>query len=199
MKKYELMDGYRSLSDSEIAYRVTNSMQTAQEINKLLKSDNKVTIYDVIELLTPARMEMAFALLELFQRISAKKLTEKVRASKDAYNLMKPVMDGLEVEECWCIFLNQSLNVTAKVRISKGGFSSTQVDVRVILKSALKYNATAMVLIHNHPSGSKNPSVDDDRLTQALSQAGKVMNIRLTDHVIYTDGDFYSYADEGRL
>lgn len=199
MKKYELMDGYRSLSDSEIAYRVTNSMQTAQEINKLLKSDNKVTIYDVVELLTPARMEMAFALLELFQRISAKKLTEKVRASKDAYNLMKPVMDGLEVEECWCIFLNQSLNVTAKVRISKGGFSSTQVDVRVILKSALKYNATAMVLIHNHPSGNPKPSVDDDRLTQALSQAGKVMNIRLTDHVIYTDGDFYSYADEGRL
>lgn len=199
MKKYELMDGYRSLSDSEIAYRVTNSMQTAQEINKLLKSDNKVTIYDVVELLTPARMEMAFALLELFQRISAKKLTEKVRASKDAYNLIKPVMDGLEVEECWCIFLNQSLNVTAKVRISKGGFSSTQVDVRVILKSALKYNATSMVLIHNHPSGNPKPSVDDDRLTQALSQAGKVMNIRLTDHVIYTDGDFYSYADEGRL
>lgn len=199
MKKYELMDGYRSLSDSEIAYRVTNSMQTAQEINKLLKSDNKVTIYDVIELLTPARMEMAFALLELFQRISAKKLTEKVRASKDAYNLMKPVMDGLEVEECWCIFLNQSLNVTAKVRISKGGLASTQVDVRVILKSALRYNATAMILVHNHPSGSKNPSVDDDRLTQALSQAGKAMNIRLTDHVIYTDGDFYSYADEGRL
>lgn len=199
MKNYELMDGYRALSDSEIAYRVTNSMQTAQEINRLLKSDNKVTIYDVVELLTPARMEMAFALLELFQRISAKKLTEKVRASKDAYNLIKPVMDGLEVEECWCIFLNQSLNVTAKVRISKGGFSSTQVDVRVILKSALKYNATSMVLIHNHPSGNPKPSVDDDRLTQALSQAGKVMNIRLTDHVIYTDGDFYSYADEGRL
>ncbi|WP_455998357.1 JAB domain-containing protein [Phocaeicola barnesiae] len=199
MKNYELMDGYRALSDSEIAYRVTNSMQTAQEINRLLKSDNKVTIYDVVEMLTPARMEMAFALLELFQRISAKKLTEKIRASKDAYNLMKPVMDGLEVEECWCIFLNQSLNVTAKVRISKGGFSSTQVDVRVILKSALKYNATAMVLIHNHPSGNPKPSVDDDRLTQALSQAGKVMNIRLTDHVIYTDGDYYSYADEGRL
>ena len=199
MKNYELMDGYRALSDSEIAYRVTNSMQTAQEINRLLKSDNKVTIYDVVELLTPARMEMAFALLELFQRISAKKLTEKIRASKDAYNLMKPVMDGLEVEECWCIFLNQSLNVTAKVRISKGGFSSTQVDVRVILKSALKYNATAMVLIHNHPSGNPKPSVDDDRLTQALSQAGKVMNIRLTDHVIYTEGNYYSYADEGRL
>lgn len=199
MKKYELMDGYRSLSDSEIAYRVTNSMQTAQEINRLLKSDNKVTIYDVVELLTPARMEMAFALLELFQRISAKKLTEKIRASKDAYNLMKPVMDGLEVEECWCIFLNQSLNVTAKVRISKGGFSSTQVDVRVILKSALKYNATAMVLIHNHPSGNPKPSVEDDRLTQTISQAGKVMNIRLTDHVIYTEGNYYSYADEGRL
>mgnify|MGYP002575443837 FL=1 len=199
MKKYELMDGYRSLSDNEIAYRVTNSIQTAQEINRLLNSDNKVTIYDVVELLTPARMEMAFALLELFQRISAKKLTEKVKASKDAYNLMKPVMDGLEVEECWCIFLNQSLNVTAKVRISKGGFSSTQVDVRVILKSALKYNATAMVLIHNHPSGNPKPSVDDDRLTQAISQASKVMNIRLTDHVIYTDVDYYSYADEGRL
>lgn len=199
MKKYELMDGYRSLSDSEIAYRVTNSMQTAQEINRLLKSDNKVTIYDVVELLTPARMEMAFALLELFQRISAKKLTEKIRASKDAYNLMKPVMDGLEVEECWCIYLNTAMNVTAKVRISKGGFAATLIDVRVILKSALRYNATAMILVHNHPSGNKRPSVEDDKMTQTLSQAAKVMNIRLADHVIYTEGDYYSYADEGRL
>lgn len=199
MKKYELMDGYRSLSDSEIAYRVTNSIQTAQEINKLLKSDNKLTIYDVIELLTPARMEMAFALLELFQRISAKKLTEKVRSSKDAYSLMKPVMNGLEVEECWCIYLNTAMNVTAKVRISKGGLAGTLIDVRVVLKSALRYNATAIILAHNHPSGNKRPSVEDDQMTQRLSQAAKVMNIRLADHVIYTDGDYYSYADEGRL
>ena len=199
MKNYELMDGYRSLSDSEIAYRVTNSKQTSQEINRLLKSENKVTIYDVVELLTPARMEMAFALLELFQRISAKKLTEKVRASKDAYNLMKPVMDGLEVEECWCIYLNQAMNVTAKVRISKGGLAGTLIDVRVVLKSALRYNATAIILAHNHPSGNERPSVEDDQMTQRLSQAAKVMNIRLADHVIYTDGDYYSYADEGRL
>ena len=95
--------------------------------------------------------------------------------------------------------LNQASKVIDTVRISRGGLASTQVDVRCILREALLKRATAFVLCHNHPSGNRTPSTDDDRLTQSVAVASKTMNIRLLDHLIVTDGGYYSYADEGRL
>ena len=85
------------------------------------------------------------------------------------------------------------------VKISRGGLASTQVDVRCILREALLKRATSMILCHNHPSGNIRPSQDDDRLTHALLEAARTMNIRLLDHVVVSDGDYYSYGDEGRL
>lgn len=108
-------------------------------------------------------------------------------------------MCDLPVEECWVMLLNQASRLIDALRISQGGLASTQVDVRCILREALLKRATALVLCHNHPSGNTRPSADDDRLTQALSQAAKVMNIRMLDHLIVSDGGYYSYADEGRL
>lgn len=108
-------------------------------------------------------------------------------------------LTDLKVEECWAVFLNQASRVIRKQRISVGGLASTQVDVRVILKIALQCNATSMILCHNHPSGNTRPSQDDDRLTHSLLEAGRVMNIRLLDHVIVSDGNYYSYGDERRL
>ena len=92
-----------------------------------------------------------------------------------------------------------SLNQAARIILSVGRLASTQVDVRVILHEALSCNAVSMILCHNHPSGNFQPSKDDDRLTHALLEAGRIMNIRLLDHVIVTDGSYYSYGDEGRL
>ena len=97
------------------------------------------------------------------------------------------------------MLLNQASKVIDARNVSRGGLASTQVDVRCILREALLKRATAFVLCHNHPSGNVRPSADDDRLTQAVSQAAKTMNIRLLDHVIVTDGSYYSYTDEGRL
>lgn len=108
-------------------------------------------------------------------------------------------MADLKVEECWVIFLNQGARIIRKQRISVGELASTQADVRVILREALAYNATSVILCHNHPSGNIRPSQDDDRLTHSLQEAGRIMNIRLLDHVIVTDGNHYSYGDEGRL
>ncbi|MBQ8443388.1 MAG: JAB domain-containing protein, partial [Bacteroides sp.] len=95
--------------------------------------------------------------------------------------------------------LNQASKIIDKVRISTGGLNATVVDVRCILREALLKRATAISLCHNHPSGSIRPSREDDRLTQQVNQASQCMNIRLVDHVILTDGAFYSYADEGRI
>ena len=108
-------------------------------------------------------------------------------------------MCDLPTEECWVLLLNQASKVIDRIKISSGGLVSTAVDVRCILREALLKRAVAMALCHNHPSGSMSPSIEDDRLTEYLNKAAKVMNIRLIDDVILTDGKFYSYADEGKI
>ena len=97
------------------------------------------------------------------------------------------------------LWVNMASRVIKTQRISKGGLSSTAVDVRVILKEALLCNAVSIALVHNHPSGAIRPSREDDRLTKSMADACNILNIRLVDHVIVTDGNFYSYADEGRI
>lgn len=197
---FELCGECRHLSDAEVVYQMTNSKETSRQVNAMLANGSNVSIEDICNLLTPARREMALAVIELYKRIKERKNNYKtIHTSTDVYEVMFPYLSDLKVEECWAVFLNQASRVIRKQRISVGGLASTQVDVRVILKIALQCNATSMILCHNHPSGNTRPSQDDDRLTHSLLEAGRVMNIRLLDHVIVSDGNYYSYGDEGRL
>lgn len=149
----------------------------------------------------PAKAISILAASELGKRRKEEEPKERkqIRCSTDIFNYFQPLMCDLPVEECWVMLLNQASKVIDAIRISSGGLASTQVDVRCVLREALLKRATAIVLSHNHPSGNVVPSPDDDRLTQALNEASKTMNIRLLDHVIVTDGAYYSYVDEGRL
>lgn len=149
----------------------------------------------------PAKAITILAASELGKRRKDEGPSERlrVRCSQDIFLYFHPLMCDLPVEECWVMLLNQASRLIDALRISQGGLASTQVDVRCILREALLKRAMALVLCHNHPSGNTRPSTDDDRLTQALSQAAKVMNIRMLDHLIVSDGGYYSYADEGRL
>lgn len=149
----------------------------------------------------PAKAITILAASELGKRRKDEGPSERlrVRCSQDIFLYFHPLMCDLPVEECWVMLLNQASRLIDALRISQGGLASTQVDVRCILREALLKRATALVLCHNHPSGNTRPSADDDRLTRALSQAAKVMNIRMLDHLIVSDGGYYSYADEGRL
>lgn len=149
----------------------------------------------------PAKAVTLLAASELGRRRTEEGPSERkqIRCSRDIYMFFHPLMCDLSVEECWILLLNQASKVIESVRISRGGLAATQVDIRCILREALLKRATSMVLAHNHPSGNVRPSADDDRLTQALFQSSKIMNIRLLDHLVVTDGKYYSYADEGRL
>lgn len=197
---FEICGECRHLSDAEVVYQLTNSKETSNQVNAMLANGGNVSIEDICNLLTPARREMALAVIELYKRIKERKNNSKtIRSSTDVYEVMHPYMADLKVEECWAIYLNQAARIIRKQRISVGGLASTQVDVRVILREALTCNATSMILCHNHPSGNTRPSQDDDRLTHSLLEAGRTMNIRLLDHVIVADGSHYSYGDEGRL
>ena len=149
----------------------------------------------------PAKAITILAASELGKRRKEEKVEERVAilSSKDVYECFYPLMCDLPTEECWVLLLNQASKIIDKVKIGAGGLNATAVDVRCILREALLKRASAIALCHNHPSGSIRPSREDDRLTQQVNQASQCMNIRLVDHVILTDGAFYSYADEGRI
>ena len=116
-----------------------------------------------------------------------------------AYDYMLPKMQDLDVEEAWVLLMNQRFHLVKAVRLSHGGLSETAVDVRIVMREAILAGATVLTLCHNHPSGNCRPSGDDDCLTQKIRKACETMRIYMADHIIVTDGCYYSYAEEGRL
>ncbi len=148
----------------------------------------------------PAKAITILAACELGRRRAVEQPERRqVRSAAQAYDYFYPLMRDLAVEEVHVLLLNQSSVVIDSVRIGVGGLTETVVDVRVILREALLKRATALLLCHNHPSGSLRPSVHDDRLTRQVQEAARLLNLSLVDHVIFTDHGYYSYADEGRL
>ena len=111
------------------------------------------------------------------------------------YNHMRPIMQDLDVEEFWVLLMNQHYRLIKKVRISHGGITETSVDVRIIIKEAVLANATVLAICHNHPSGNLVPSNADNDLTKTVRKACELMNIHFLDHVIITDGAYYSYHE----
>ena len=105
----------------------------------------------------------------------------------------------LDVEQAWVLLLNQNFKLIKAERLSGGGITETAVDVRQIMKMAVLNNATVVALAHNHPSNNPHPSSDDDRITQRVKKACEIMRLNFLDHVIVTDGRYYSYHDQGRL
>jgi len=128
---------------------------------------------------------------------------KKITCSNDAYltfidNWNPEIIEF--VEEFKILLMNRSNSVLGILEISKGGISGTVTDVRVIFQAAIKGNASGIICAHNHPSGNLNPSESDTRLTQKLKEAGNLMDIQVLDHLILsTDGDYYSFADQGTL
>lgn len=131
-------------------------------------------------------------------------LTDTINGSKDIHQLLiNRVFDADTIgykETFKVLLLNNSNKIIGYTTISEGGLTSTIVDVRVIIQTALVCNATSIILTHNHPSGNPRPSIHDDSLTKKIKSACELMDIRLLDHIIVTPYDsFYSYCDEGRL
>ena len=115
------------------------------------------------------------------------------------YNHMHPIMQDLDVEEFWVLLLNQNYRLIKKVRISHGGITETAVDIRIVMKEAVLSNCTILAACHNHPSGNLSPSRDDDNLTRNIKRACELMRIHFLDHVIITDGQYYSYHELGKV
>ena len=139
--------------------------------------------------------------VELSYKPKFKKL-HKVASSEDAYRYLLPTYREGTIcykEYFKVLFLNQANQVLGYTLISEGGITETSVDVRIILQAALLTNSVALVLAHNHPSGSMKPSRQDMDITKQVKEAARLMRITVIDHLILTDEGYYSFSDEGQL
>jgi DNA repair protein RadC len=121
---------------------------------------------------------------------------EKINSSRSVYDIMQPVLGELPHEEFWILYLNNSNKIIQKNQLSKGGITGTLVDVRLVLKNALEVGATALILCHNHPSGTLKPSQADKDITQKLKNAAESLDIKVLDHLIVTEKAYFSFADK---
>ena len=115
------------------------------------------------------------------------------------YNYMHPRLMDLRTEEFWAILLNQHYRLIKAVRISRGGITQTAVDIRIIMRECVTNNATILAVCHNHPSGNTRPSMEDDNLTRQIDRACNIMHVHFLDHIIITDGYYYSYHESGKV
>ena len=139
--------------------------------------------------------------LELGKRIHLAEPIKQLQfnSSALAYQLFHPVLSFLAHEEFWVAYLNHQNKVITRHCLSKGGISSTTVDLRLLLKKALEVGATGLLLAHNHPTGNLQPSKADIALTEKINKAAKVIDIQLLDHLIVYEKSYFSFADENIL
>ncbi len=209
-----LSKGRAALSDAELIAILIGSgtpkmsaVELSKEILNAVENNlNELAKCSVHELMVHKGIGEAKAIsiitaLELGRRRREADILDrkKIDSSSDIFELMQPQLADLGHEEFHVILLSNNNKIIRKVCISTGGITGTVADVRLIMKSAISENATAMALCHNHPSGIVKPSQADISLTKKVKAAGEILDIKVVDHVIITLKEYYSFADEGML
>jgi DNA repair protein RadC len=209
-----IQNGTASLSDAELLAILISSgtkdksaVDLGRELlgmaNNNLNNLGKLTIADFRKVhgIGPARAVTIAAALELGRRrkLSEVQYVPQIRSSKDVSDIFQPLLSDLLHEEFWILFLNRSNKVINRMKLSQGGISGTVTDVRLVMKKAIECLASGIIVCHNHPSGNLNPSESDNKITQKIKEAGNLMDIQLLDHLIISDKDYYSFADNGVL
>ena len=206
--------GAEALSDAELLAILVGSGSPQEDAVSLMKrilndcNNNlntlgKMTLRQLCEYngVGPAKAITILAACELGKRRQMEKPEERpdLGTATKIYNHMHPVLQDCDVEEFWLLLMNQNNRLIKKVRISHGGITEVSVDIRIIMREAVLANATIIAVCHNHPSGNLRPSTADNDLTNQLQRACQLMRIHFMDHVILTDGNYFSYRETGRL
>lgn len=209
-----LHKGSASLSDAELIAILIGSgtrKVSAVELSRIIVSDaqnsldslGKKSLKELMKYkgIGEAKAITIAAAMELGKRRAMEMPVElpKIKSSNDAFRIMQPIIGELPHEEFWVMLLDNSHKVLEKKNISIGGITGTLVDTRLVFKKAIEAGAVAMLLAHNHPSGNLKPSMQDKALTMKLVEAGKLLDIKVLDHLIITQQGFYSFADEGLI
>jgi DNA repair protein RadC len=206
--------GRRALSDAELIAILIGSgsrTESAVELSKRIlhhyENDlNKLGLVSVAELskfkgIGEAKAISIIAALELGRRRdeTEAKAPEIIQGSRSAYQCLRRHLVDLNHEEFWILLLGRNCKVLSKELISKGGLSGTVADPKVIFGVALQHQASSIILAHNHPSGNLKPSQQDIDLTKKISNAGRILDIGVLDHIIIAGQSYFSFGDEGLL
>ena len=206
--------GTSTLSDAELlgilissGTREKSAVDLGREllalVNNNLNSLGKLSIADLTKIhgIGNARAVTIAAALELGRRRKLSEIPDvvQIKCSKDVADIFQPILSDLLHEEFWILFLNRSNRVINRMKLSQGGISGTVTDVRMVMKKAVEYLASGIIVCHNHPSGNLNPSEADSKITQKIKEAGNLLDVQLLDHLIISDKDYYSFADNGLI
>jgi DNA repair protein RadC len=209
-----LHHGIGSLSDTEliaILLRSGNPEETAVELAQRilnmaqnnLNELGKFTIHQLTQVkgVGEAKAITLLAALELGRRRKSVEAInrERITSSRNVMEIFQPLLADLPHEEFWVLLLSRANKVLDRVRVSQGGVTGTVTDVKIIIRTAVEKLASAIIVVHNHPSGNPKPSNKDIAITEKLKQAVDFFDITLLDHLIITDSKCYSFADEGAL
>lgn len=207
-----MLKGKSVLSDAElIAILIGSGSRNESAVDlskKILKSvDNNLNALGKLSIgqlmmfkgIGEAKAISIIAAMELGRRRRTEEVIvlTKVTSSKVVFEIMQPIIGELPHEEFWIVYLNNSNKILSKAQLSKGGITGTLVDIRIVFKSALEMGATSLILCHNHPSGTLVPSDADKQITKKLKLAGDSLEIKVLDHLIITETNYFSFADEG--
>ena len=206
--------GPQTLTDAELlailvgsGYPGVSAVELMQKIltdcGNNLNTLGKMSIHDLMQYkgVGEAKAITILAACELGKRRQQETPEERPELSTATriYNHMHPVLQDCDTEEFWFLLMNQGYRLIKKVCIARGGISEVSVDIRIIIREAVLGNATILAVCHNHPSGSLRPSSADNDLTESIRQACRIMRFKFMDHVIITDGAYFSYHETGRL
>jgi len=209
-----LLKGKASLSEAELIAILIGSgtaslsaVELAKQIlgfvNNNLNDLARLTVKDLTKFkgIGEAKAISIVAALELGRRRKESEIAKKpkITSSSDVFEVMKSHLLDLRHEEFWVLMLNRANQVMSKKLTSSGGVSGTVADPKIIFKSALDELASSIILCHNHPSGNIKPSQADINLTKKLKEAGKLLEIPVLDHIIFTDDKYFSFADESMM
>ncbi|RRQ50750.1 JAB domain-containing protein [Maribacter algicola] len=209
-----LHKGRSALSDAELIAILIgsgNREESAVELSKriLASVDNnlnelgKLSIQQLMKFkgIGEAKAISIAAALEMGRRRRGEDFLkiEKIGSSQDAFEVLQPIMGELQHEEFWILYLNNSNKIMHKAQLSKGGITGTLVDVRLLMKQSLELGAVALILAHNHPSGTLKPSQADKEITHKIKNASESLDIRVLDHLIITQKEYFSFADNQLL
>ncbi len=209
-----LAQGRQALSDAELIAiligsgsrdesAVSLSQRILDSVGKNLNELGKRPIAELMKFkgIGEAKAITIAAALELGRRRTAADLPDRpeIRGSRDAYQILAPLLLDLPHEESWVLFLSKKNKVIGKTKLSIGGTDATIMDAKIVFRKALEGMAAAIIVAHNHPSGTLRPSQADIDLTRKMKTVGEAIGLPLVDHIIIADGGYYSFLDEGLI
>ncbi|UBM63318.1 DNA repair protein RadC [Candidatus Sulfidibacterium hydrothermale] len=209
-----LLKGKNSLSNAELIALLIGSgngdESAVQLARRMLESvDNNLITFSKLGIEELSRFRgmgkaKAISILAAFE-LGKRRVAEgvirqaKITSSRDMYELLLPELTDRYYEAFYVVFLDRANKIIRKLNISTGGVAGTVVDPKRIFKQALDFNASSIILAHNHPSDNLKPSENDIKLTRKLKRAGEALDISVLDHIIVGNDNYFSFADEGLL